>query len=431
MVGPTTIQHTIKLRTDERGSVTILFGLCLFLVILFVGCAIDYGRAVHANQRLGIAVDVAAIAAAKAMRDGTFTVAEAKVVARKYFDENMPRSAGAYTTISGWDPQIDAVNKSVTVSATGQVQTLFAKLAGYQTISFPKQATAAYEKLDIEVALQLDMTGSMNDPDTKGKQKMAGLKDATNLLLDTLINGSAGTNKVRIGFAPFAAGVNAGAYANAVAGGRATNGCVYERRSAAYDATDVIPSGLDDLKAKSDLTPALGYTLQDCPVKPKVIALTDNKAALKLAVQDFTPNGSTAGQLGTAWGWYLLSPTWASIWPSTSTPAAYGDKKTVKALVLMTDGIYNTVGGINKGDFSSTATDAQTRARALCDLIKAQKITIYTVGFIKPTDPASATDTLKYCASAPAYFYPAEDAEQLSQAFKTIASDISKLRLSK
>jgi Flp pilus assembly protein TadG len=422
MAAPTHAQYLTAVRSDERGTITIFFGLCLSLVVLFVGCAIDYGRAVHANQRLAVAIDASAIAAAKAMRDGTFTVAQAKVIARNYFDQNMPRSAGAYTTVTNWDPQINAADSSVTISATGNVQTLFAKIAGYQTIAFPKKATARFDTFDIEVALQLDMTGSMNDADAKGRQKMAGLKDATNLLIDTLINGGAGSNKVRIGFAPFASGVNAGAYAKDVSGNRATNGCVYERRSAAYEATDAIPSGLDDLKAKSDVSAAA----LSCPPKNTVVALTDNKAALKAEVAKFEPTTSTAGQLGTAWGWYLLSPTWSSVWPTTSKPAAYGDKKTVKALVLMTDGIYNTVGGI-----SGNNAQSQAKARALCDAIKAKKITVYSVGFIVPGDDPAAADTLKYCASSPAAFYKAEDSAGLATAFKAIASDISTLRLSR
>jgi Flp pilus assembly protein TadG len=409
-------------RSDQRGSVTILFGICLFVMILAVGCAIDYGRAVQANLRLGVAVDTAAIAAAKAMRDGVTTVAQAKLIARKYFDENMPRNSGAFTTVTNWDPQIDPVTKTVTVSATGNVQTLFAKLGGHQTIAFPKSATAAFEKFDVEVALQLDMTGSMNDPDATGRQKMAGLKDATNLLLDTLITSTPSTTKMRIGFAPFASGVNAGPYANAVSSGRATNKCVYERRTPAYEATDELPLGFDDMKAKSDVS----ASARNCPPNNVVVALTDDKAALKAEVAKFQPTTTTAGQLGTAWGWYLLSPKWASIWPTSSAPAAYGDKKTIKVLVLMTDGIYNTVGGQMGNEVPS-----QAKARALCDAIKTQKITVYTVGFIVPGDPIAAADTLKYCASAPGYFYKAEDAAGLASAFASIAQDISKLRLSK
>lgn len=408
-------------RSDERGSVMIIFGFCLIMLIMFVACAIDYGRAVHAHMRLGAAVDAAAIAAAKAMRDGNHTVAQAKIIARTFFDENMPRNAGKYTTTTGWDPEINTADGTVTINVVGHVQTLFATVAGIKEIKFPKTATATFSTLDVEVALQLDMTGSMNDPDARGRQKMAGLKDATNELIDVLITGNANSNKVRIGMAPFAAGVNAGAFAKAVTGGRAKTNCVYERRSNANAATDAPPLGVDDMKAQSDF----GGAIQNCPLQNAVTALTDDKAALKAEVVKFKPSTSTAGHLGTAWGWYLLSPTWSSIWPGASKPAAYGDKKTVKSLVLMTDGIYNTVGGV-----WGFEADSQARARALCDAIKAQKITIYSVGFIVPGDDPRAADTLQYCASGAAKFYKAEDSAGLKAAFQAIATDISLLRLS-
>jgi Flp pilus assembly protein TadG len=430
MAAPLT-QSRKSFSSDEQGSVLIIFAFCLFGLIMFLAMAIDYGRAVHANFRLGQAIDGAAIAAARAMKDGKHTEAEAKAIARKYFDENMPRSAGAYTIVSGWDPNINAADGTVTISAVGQVATLFASVAGIKTMNFPKTATAAYSSLDIEVSMQLDMTGSMDDSDARGRQKMAGLKDATNDLIDVLITGAAGTNKVRIGMAPFSSGVNAGVYANAVSSNRAANGCVFERRTAADDASDIAPIGLDDLKAQSDIAKGA----QDCPKNNIVVPLTDNKATLKSAVTAFDlafdRKRSTAGHLGTAWAWYLISPNWSSIWPGTAKPVAYSDKKTLKAMVLMTDGIYNTVGGVNGGDTSATAAQSQSKARALCDAAKAKNITIYSVGFIVPGDPPAAADTLKYCASAPGYFYKAEDSAGLKSAFKAIATDISKLRLSK
>jgi hypothetical protein len=77
------------------------------------------------------------------------------------------------------------------------------------------------------------------------------------------------------------------------------------------------------------------------------------------------------------------------------------------------------------------ATDAQKRAKSLCDNMKSKGITIYAVGFIAAGDPAAAADTLKYCASGVGNFYKAEDGDQLNTAFGDIAKDISRLRLSK
>ena len=99
-------------------------------------------------------------------------------------------------------------------------------------------------------------------------------------------------------------------------------------------------------------------------------------------VKDWARGGATAGHLGTAWAWYLLSPNWASLFDKDNQPAAYDDlKRTIgkaktpllrKIAVLMTDGEYNT-------QYSST--DSNTQARAICDEMKKTGIEVFTVGF--------------------------------------------------
>ena len=49
------------------------------------------------------------------------------------------------------------------------------------------------------------------------------------------------------------------------------------------------------------------------------------------------------GEIGIAGGWYNLSPNWSSLFTGNAAPAAYGAAHTIKALVLMTDGEYNSI----------------------------------------------------------------------------------------
>jgi von Willebrand factor type A domain len=265
------------------------------------------------------------------------------------------------------------------------------------------------------------VTGSM-DQSIKGQKKIDSLKVASANLLDILLPvGGTGTTKVRVGLAPFAAGVNAGSFASSVTSGPVPGNCVYERRTNFADTTDAAPIGADSLKTLNDL----GKGAQPCP-GAKVAALTDDKASLKTAIRALSPSGSTAGHLGSSWAWYVLSPNWSSVWPAASKPGAYNDGKTLKFAILMTDGIYNTLGGFSGNDAAS-----QARAKGLCDAMKDKGITIYSVGFIAAGDPPQAADTLKYCASTASSFYQAEDGDQLNTAFANIAKDISRLRLSK
>ena len=42
-----------------------------------------------------------------------------------------------------------------------------------------------------------------------------------------------------------------------------------------------------------------------------MVPLSDDKAYLRRTVEGYRDGGTTAGHLGTAWGWYLVSPEWA------------------------------------------------------------------------------------------------------------------------
>ncbi len=148
-----------------------------------------------------------------------------------------------------------------------------------------------------------------------------------------------------------------------------------------------------------------------------------------------TASGGTAGQIGTAWAWYTLSPNWNSIWSSSSShAAAYGTANLQKIAILMTDGEYNTeydANGVSTSDSnggSAANGTATTQARALCTGMKAKGITVYTVGFDLGGNQ-TAIDTLSQCATDSSKYYNADNGEELKQAFRDIALKISQLYL--
>jgi hypothetical protein len=171
--------------------------------------------------------------------------------------------------------------------------------------------------------------------------------------------------------------------------------------------------------------------------------LSNDKTMLKRRIDKLTLAGSTAGQLGTAWAWYTLSPNWAYLWPLASQPVAYFTDRTQKIAILMTDGEYNTAHcngvlandsgfGSNSSQISCNATNGQafTQAASLCTAMKSGTgITVYTVGFALGGN-ATAISTLRSCASDETKFYEAEDGVALRLAFRDIALQIAKLRLS-
>src|SRR6185295_9143626 len=119
------------------------------------------------------------------------------------------------------------------------------------------------------------------------------------------------SNKVRIALAPFAAGVNAGSYAKAAADNRSKDGCVFER-DGSEQATDTAPVAGAYLKIAGD--PGVSNARNNCPTGAAVVPLTDSSDQLRTAISKMKTGGSTAGHLGTAWAWYMLSPAWNAIW---------------------------------------------------------------------------------------------------------------------
>ncbi|MEZ5953263.1 MAG: pilus assembly protein TadG-related protein [Hyphomonas sp.] len=157
------------------------------------------------------------------------------------------------------------------------------------------------------------------------------------------------------------------------------------------------------------------------------VPLTDNKAELKAYVNSLTASGGTAGHLGIAWGWYLISPSWSSIWPEASTPWNYDEPNSMKVVVLMTD-----------GDFNSSHPDALKgsfgQAMDLCDAMKAapSNVEVYTVGFQVPDSVQRTGDgrtILEYCATDASHAFAAADGDQLLDVYKEIAHRISLLRI--
>jgi Flp pilus assembly protein TadG len=417
--------HTSQLRSaasafrrNQDGSVAIIFGLSAIAVTLVAGLAIDVGRAMHAERTISNALDAAALAAAKGLKMQAMSDAEVQDVARRYFDANMGGHGGGYTKVDSFAVNVDRTTNSVAIDLRSHVPTLFFGIVGYEKVDVPKTSVAIFDSKKIEVGIQLDVTGSMCSPCTK----IDALKDAVagnGGMLDILLPDSGTTNIVRVGLAPFAAGVNAGRYAAAVSNGRAGgDGCVYERRDTTLQASEIAPTGTAALAVRADL-PGAGA----CPSNTEVVGLTDDKAMLKTEINGWRTGGTTAGHLGAAWAWGLVSPEWATVWGGTP-PAAYGDGRTQKFVILMTDGDYNTFGGVMNAANTAKSNNA---AHNTCTAMKDKGVVVYTIGFQVSN---SAKARLRACASGTAKFFDANDAETLRAAFRAIAEEINNLRLS-
>lgn len=200
--------------------------------------------------------------------------------------------------------------------------------------------------------------------------------------------------------------------------------------------------------AYNDVSPAtsplsINYTSNGtCTRTNYITPLTANKDRLKTQIANMQVGGNTAGQLGIAWAWYMLSPNFASVWDAEeeNKPLAYDEPELAKVAILMTDGEFNTQtcnGIFRAGDCSpDNPSDVPgpsasfRQARKICDAMKAQDIIIYTVGLQLNTAQYS-DDFLLACATSPQHAFLAANNAELENAFKDIAISISRLRISK
>lgn len=392
--------------TDERGTVAMMFGLTTTALLFISGMAVDYSRAMNVRSRVADAADSAALVAGRALMEGKLSTGEIRAMALKYFEQNT-KSLGNSAILGSPQIKINPNSGEVSVDVDAKVSMTLTKIAGFNTLDVPVTTTAVFKQKDIEVGMALDITGSMGGSVAGGGTKIAGLKKAFETFADRLIpTHPTDLQKVRIGVAPYSYSVNLGRFSNAAMTGNASN-CSQERKDGSY----------------SD---ALGYFYSSprntCP-NSEIMTLSDDRDALVDAVNRYIPNGSTAGHLGVQWAWNLVSPKWGKVWGGNSIPVEMDEVrsgKVLKAVVLMTDGEFNTA-------YHGPTSDKQ--AVALCDAMKAEGIVVFSVGFGLGGNSA-AIKTLQSCATpGSGYFANAKTTEDLETAFTNFAGKLTELRL--
>jgi len=188
-----------------------------------------------------------------------------------------------------------------------------------------------------------------------------------------------------------------------------------------------------------------------CPSQP-VTPLSSQRADLVTKINALQDGGSTAGQIGIAWAWYMVSPNFASLFTGEGRPNVYEPAKTLKAVVLMTDGEFNTpfcrdVIASDAGTGSGGAnTHINCRAQngepfaqsvALCSAMKRENVVVYTVGFnLSSNRGKSGVDTaievMEACATNKnTHFFEANSGADLKEAFRAIGRDITRLRIAR
>ncbi|WP_428151882.1 pilus assembly protein TadG-related protein [Brevundimonas sp.] len=201
--------------------------------------------------------------------------------------------------------------------------------------------------------------------------------------------------------------------------------------------------------AYTDASPSTTYLGRNYPstsnpcLSNLIRPLSSDRAAVKSQIDALTASGSTGGHIGVGWGWYTVSPNFNSLW-SGSGAGAY-NRDTLKAVVVMTDGEYNSAycNGVISLD-STTGSGATSthidcnapnghpfdQTQALCRAMKAAGVIVYTVGFQVVNDQR-ARDLVNGCATDAQHVYMPTSGSDLRQSFQAIGRDIASLRISR
>ncbi|MGH1417617.1 MAG: hypothetical protein ACRBCJ_02040 [Hyphomicrobiaceae bacterium] len=170
----------------------------------------------------------------------------------------------------------------------------------------------------------------------------------------------------------------------------------------------------------------------------QIVPLTSDKMNLSNQIDSLVGYEETAGLLGTAFTWYLLSPNWSNIWNSATRPysevtsiQANGKPLLRKVAVIMSDGVYNSSRGLG-GQDQQQLSDYSIQ---MCSNMKAQGIEIYTIGFqldqLATSERDKAEATLRSCGSDVQHFYNTVNPEELQGAFRDIATRLSSIALTR
>lgn len=187
-----------QLRSDQSGSVGIIFGLSMIPLFLMMGVAIDLGRATMLKSRLQAAADAAVLSAgAKA----SLTQSQRQNLAKNQVLANLgPSASGLNVTVTETEPATGTFKVNVTASLPMTVM----KIAQINSLNVGASSEAKTIGIGagkpLEMALALDNTGSMTND-------MSGLRAAAKNLVQTVMDAGVNGN-VKVSVVPYVAVVN-------------------------------------------------------------------------------------------------------------------------------------------------------------------------------------------------------------------------------
>jgi Flp pilus assembly protein TadG len=198
-----------RFRNDERGVFAVLFGVFAIVLIATAGAVVDFTRIELTRTKAQAALDSAALGLQPKMFLSTpYTSDQYKTDARNLVIERLADTS--VTTVVDV-ATFNAADGTLHLEGTVTVPTAFVALIGIPTVRARVVSEATRKRLNLEIAMVLDNSGSMDSyvdanrnrrKDSNEKSRMENLilaaRCATNVLLSNTTDCSAGNLRARL-----------------------------------------------------------------------------------------------------------------------------------------------------------------------------------------------------------------------------------------
>ncbi len=451
---------------NVSGNALTIFAFAIPAMFGMAGLALDFSRVQAAKQMAQNTLD-SALFAASANQTLTDDMVQETVAAYFARQGSMKHDAVMANLVA----RVENGSK-VYAEASVRVPTTLLTVLGFQQFTARIASRVTRGLGNVEIALVLDTTGSMEGT------RISNLKSAANQLIDTLYALPDASTKVKVGVVPFAQYVNVGmanrnaswmsvpadttvteercyaTYPTATSSNCRTqrfsstrdgepysydgNTCDWEYGSEVMVCSPATSASIWNgcagarsnplnIKDEQYTTPIPGIRNVSCP--SPILPLTNQVTDIRSSIDTLNADGYTYIPTGLVWGWRVLSNREPFVESVNDPATANGQVR--KYLVLMTDGSNTRSPQYSTGDHEGSDTDLSNQlTRDACDNIKADydsKIEIFTIAFEVTNEPIK--EILRYCATPGGAFYDAVDYSRLLTAFSEIGANVAVARL--
>jgi len=337
------LQSLKRLRHDEDGAMTIMTFFILMLMLMMGGIGVDIMRQEMHRAKLQANLDAAVLAAASAPypsgldEDGRSEAAENLV--KDHF-----KKAGLedyLNTFKEGDVRITATTSKVTASANQTLDTHLMRLSGVKELEAAGLSTAQTGVQQLEIALVIDVSGSMASG-SWNESRLDAVKSAAKEFVTQIIDNSGG--HVAISIVPYSFN---SAPQKALYDALNANTTHHYSRCLTFHEDDFEDAYIDPNRAYAQTiytsvdysswnnadfgTVGEGNVLNSsssaynasCYADPRfeILAYSSDEADLHDKIDALAPAGGTSSEMGVKWGAALLDPKFSSVGNALKTNA--------------------------------------------------------------------------------------------------------------